>query len=430
MFRASLTTALLTLPLQVFAADLYVSAARGDNGAAGTKEAPFKDLDVAASKAKPGDTLHVAAGNYFGVRGKGYIELKEPVTLLGGYDDAFSKRDVLGQPTLIQPTNESAGKSRKPLLTLTSSKKGNLLKVDGFIFDAGARNSYHKAEGKPEGVETGLMLIPPEKSGEDAPTVTEPCLTVETAASAGDVELVNNVFVNCANFAVQAGHKQGTFKIVNNVFVANRMAAIEVYGTGGKKGPKGPTEKDGEVEVANNTILFTWSRVKDFQDMGYGVRVMTNLGYDIHHNIIGGSVFSAVDHTRFNKGEWVKLDKNVFFGSKQSDLTFSEAGNVQLERVKVKDFGDLGLASAQGNQELIPKLPIDKAYLEGYLSASYSEKADYDPNSAANQFREAMGLNKQGKLTTKVSMFANRYPWKEALKLFGAHPEFGAQSPK
>ena len=66
----------------------------------------------------------------------------------------------------------------------------------------------------------------------------------------------------------------------------------------------------------------------------------------------------------------------------------------------------------------------------GSLTTSYSEKADFDPNSPANQFREAMGLNKQGKLTTKVSMFANRYPWKEALKLFGAHAEAGAQLPK
>ena len=38
-----------------------------------------------------------------------------------------------------------------------------------------------------------------------------------------------------------------------------------------------------------------------------------------------------------------------------------------------------------------------------------------------------MGLNKQGKLTTKVSMYANRYPWKKTLELFGAVKGFGAQ---
>lgn len=429
MKRWVVALVLSVLPVGAQAADLYVSE-KGENANPGTREKPMKDIDVAAGKAKAGDTLHVAAGTYFGVRGKGYLEIKAPVTLLGGWDEAFARRDPIAHPTLIQPTNESASKSRKPLMLLTSSRKGELFKVDGFVFDAGQRNSYHKAEGKPAGVETGMLLLPPEKSGSEAPTVTEPCLSIGSAASAGDVALSNNVFVNCASFAIQAGHKQGTFKVLNNVFVANRMAAIEVFGTGGKKGPKGPIEKDGEVEVGHNTILFTWSRVKDLKDMGYGVRVMTNLGYDIHHNIIGGSVFSGVDHTRFNRNEWIKVDRNVFFASKQSDLTFSEAGNVQIERVKLKDFGDLGLASAEGNRELIPKLPVDKAYLEGFLAASYSEKADFDPDSPANQFREAMGLNKQGKLTTKVSMFANRYPWKEALKLFGAHPEAGAQLPK
>lgn len=125
----------------------------------------------------------------------------------------------------------------------------------------------------------------------------------ENAASAGDVLLQNNAFVNGSLFAVQGGHKQGTFVITNNVFVANRMAAIEIFGTGGKKGATGPLEADGTVEISYNMILLTWSRTKDFKDMGYGVRVMTMLEYSIHHNIIGGSVFAGVDHTRFNKNE-------------------------------------------------------------------------------------------------------------------------------
>lgn len=418
---------ILSLSAPALAGDLYVSSGRGENGNAGTKEQPLKDIDIAAGKAAAGDTIHIAGGVYFGVRGKGYIELSQPVTLLGGYSDDFSRRDPLGNPTLIQPTNESAGKSRKPLMLLTKSKPGELLKIDGIIFDMGQRNAYDPTEGKPEGVDSGRLLQPTENSKGQKPTVTEPCLSIQNSAAAGDVLIQNSLFVNCANFAIQAAHKQGSFKVLNNVFVANRMAAIEVFGTGGRKGPKGPIEKDGDVEVAQNTILFTWSRLKDLSDMGYGVRVMTNLSYNIRRNIIGGSVFTGVDHTRFNKNEWVKIDENVFFANKQADLMFSEPGNVQLERVKVKDFGDLGIASAKGNKEVFPKLPIEKAYLEGFLGASYTEKADYDPSSSANRWREAMGLNKQGKLTTSVSMFGNRYPWREALKLFGAAAGVGAQ---
>ncbi|MCK5691156.1 hypothetical protein KAI87_17865, partial [Myxococcota bacterium] len=93
------------------------------------------------------------------------------------------------------------------------------------------------------------------------------------------------------------------------------------------------------------------------------------------------------------------------------------------------EFEDLDFASVSGNKKATPKLPIDKAYLGGFLSARYSEKADYDENSPANQFRAAFGMNKQGKLKTKVSMFGNRYPWKVALKLFGALAEAGPKKP-
>jgi hypothetical protein len=410
-------------------ADLYVAKSRGDNGNPGTTEAPFKNIDAALAKSAPGDTVHVAEGVYFGLRGRGYIEAPHPVTLLGGYADDFSGRDPLAHPTLLQPDQESAGKSGNPILTLKSSQPGRTFRIDGFVFDGGFRNAYSAEEGWPKDVETGMLLLPPVMEKNPHPSVIKQCLFIENAAGPGDVLIQHNTFVNCTLFAIQAAHKQGTFKVIDNVFVANRMAAIEVFGIGGKKGPKGPIEKDGEVEIAYNTILFSWSRTKDLKDMGYGVRIMTMLGYNIHHNIIGASVLTGVDHTRFNPNAWVRVEHNVFFVNKQSPMLFSEPGNVKMERVQAGDLGDLGLAGASGNREEALKLPIDKAYLEGFLAASYTEQQDYDPNSPANLWREAMGLNKQGKLITSASMFANRYPWRKALELFGAHPTAGARKP-
>lgn len=411
----------------ILAADLYVSKTQGDNGNPGTREAPFKNIDAALAKSAAGDTIHVAEGTYFGLRDRGYIEVPHPVTLLGGYAPDFSKRDPIAHPTLIQPDQDSAGKSGNALMTLKKSQPGQLFRLDGFVFDAGQRNAYSKAEGWPKGVETGMLLLPPTKEDNPHPTVVKQCLFVENLAGPGDVLVQNCTFVNCTLFAIQAAHRQGTFRVLDNVFVANRMAAIEIFGTGGKKGPKGPIEKDGEVEIAYNTILFSWSRTKDLQDMGYGLRIMTMLGYNVHHNIIGANVLTGVDHTRFNPNGWVRVEHNVFFVNKQAPLLFSEPGNVRMERVKVGDLGDLGLAGTAGNREEALKLPIDKAYLEGFLGASYTEQQDYDPNSPANLWREAMGLNKQGKLITSASMFANRYPWKKALELFGAHPNAGAR---
>lgn len=70
---------------------------------------------------------------------------------------------------------------------------------------------------------------------------------------------------------------------------------------------------------------------------------------------------------------------------------------------------------------------IDMKYLEAFLNATYSERVDYDENSPINQFRAALGLNKQGKITSKVSMFANPYPFDSAIKFFGAIRDVGAQ---
>ena len=208
------------------------------------------------------------------------------------------------------------------------------------------------------------------------------------------------------------------------------MAAIEIYGTGGKNGPKGPVEKGGHVEIANNTVLFSWSRLKDMQDMGYGIRVMTRLSYNIHHNIIGLNVLTGVDHTRFNRNEWLQLENNVFFLNKQAPLLYSEPGQGQLERVALDEFADLEFASVRGNTNQIKKgFPFNKAYLDGFLNARYQEVTDYNPDSAVNQLREMMGLHKQGKLKTRVSMFMNRYSFGDALKLFGAQKGVGAQMP-
>ena len=72
---------------------------------------------------------------------------------------------------------------------------------------------------------------------------------------------------------------------------------------------------------------------------------------------------------------------------------------------------------------------IDTNYLKAFLEATCTEQVDYDENSPINQFRAALGLNKQGKITTTVSMFANPYPFESAIRFFGVVKGFGAQTP-
>ena len=405
---------------------LYVSKQNGNNKNDGSKATPLKNLDKAILIAEPGTTIFIAGGIEMGTLNVGFIESDKPVKIYGSYDEGFTKQDMIAHPTLIQPDNESARSTRKAIMKFTKNVSGTV--IDHLVFDGGQRNAYHVKEGIVEGIEGGRLLPETEKPPVGYPTISEPLLQFVSATGGGDVTIQNCLFVNGASFALQAGHRSGKFTVQNNVFVGNKMAAIEIYGTCASTGGPNTLSLCGDVEIVNNTILFTWSRVKDFLDMGYGVRVMTKCNYNIHNNIIGASILAGVDHTRFNKNEWVKVDNNIFFVNKDKDLHYSPASNTRL-RIDAGDFGDLEIASASGNRNEIPKdLKVNKAYLDGYLNARYSEQTDLDRNSSANQWRSMMGMNLQGTMSSKVTMFCNKYPWKDALNLFGNVSGFGAQN--
>mgnify|MGYP000997145734 CR=1 FL=1 len=417
-----------------FAGDLYVAKDRGDNANPGTKEAPFKNLESALKTAQPGDRIHVAQGNYTGLRDKGFLEAPQPVELLGGYAPDFSSRNPIEFTTTVIPSRASGESGRKPLLSILNVPAGSTFILDGFVFDRGEQNAYSPKESVIEGI-GGRILAPTEKPAEGPSTVDEPlvCFTNKVnAVVEGDLIIRNCVFLN-GHFGIQGGMKKGNVRILNNVFAGNKMAAIEVFGIGGKKGPKGPIEKDGHVEIAGNTILFTWSRTKDFGDMGYGVRVMTMVSYDIHDNIIGCNTLTGIDHTRGNLNEWLKLDNNIIFLNKQAPLLYVEPGTSaagKMERVQMENINaDLGFQSCKGNSDVVQKLPLNELYFSSFLNARYSETADFDPNSPANVMREVMGMPKQGTLTSKVTMWGNRYPMQDAIRLFGALAGKGAQKP-
>jgi hypothetical protein len=406
---------------------LYVSMTNGSNRNDGSKGSPFKNIDKAINVAEPGAEIRIAGGVYYGTLNVGFIESNKPVRLYGSFDEGFGKQDIVAHPTLIQPNNESARTSRKALLKFTKDVEGTV--IDHIVFDSGERNAYSPNDGVVDGVEGGRLMLPTEKPANMNSTVGEPLLQFVSATTGGDVTVQNCVFLNGASFALQAGHRSGLFTVKNNVFVANKMAAIEIYGTCARTGGPNTLTLCSDVEIANNTILFSWSRLKDFLDMGYGVRIMTGCQYNIHHNVIGASILAGIDHTRFNNNEWISIDHNIFFVNKDKDLHYSPASNTRI-RIDAQDFDDLEVASVTGNKNEIPAgLKVNKAYLEGYLGARYSETVDYDPNSPANQWRAAMGMNKQGTISSSATMFANKYPWRDALNLFGNVPGYGAQMP-
>ena len=414
---------------------LYVSSENGNNRNDGSKSSPFKNIQKAIDAAADGTTIYVAQGNYYGLLNKGTINITKPVKIVGGYSADFATRDVLKNLTMIQPTPESNGsQDGQGTVQIQVNKAGSEVVIDGLIFDRGNTISYNpKGEGQPEGVASAMMQ-PIGAKGVGGPDLTTPeVLTSQTAQIYLDnpqcnITISNCAFINSPNYGIRGNYRTGKIIITNNIFINCRMAACEIPGSDAQTNVK--------VEFNYNTVLFSWSRLKDMADMGYGYRYMTGADSYVHHNIIGLSTFSGLDRTRVdsNKDKEAKrittAEHNIFFLNKQTDLTMPGGG--MFLRVKAQDFDDVEqLAEVTGNKTLTDpaafKGKINAAYLNGFLTATYKESTDYDPNSPANTFRSAMGMNQVGTMQSSASMFANRYPWKEALQLFGAMNGYGAQ---
>jgi hypothetical protein len=308
--------------------------------------------------------------------------------------------------------------------------------IDGLIFDRGNSISYNtKGDGKPEGV-ASPMMNPIGTSGIGGPDLTTPnVFTKQTSMiylnnSRCDVTVRNCAFINGSHYGINGMFGGRKLVITNCIFINNMMAAVETPGGGMANETK-------EVHFSYNTVLFSWSRTRDLGDMGYGYRYMTgNINHYVSNNIIGLSIFAGIDRTRSESDKAkdaariTTAENNIFFLNRNGDLTLPGGGLYM--RVNVEDFADVEqLAKSGGNKSMtdpaIFKGVIDEAYLNGFLSASYKETTSHDPNSLANQFRQAMGMNQTGTIQSSVTMYANRYPWRDALKFFGAMQGYGAQ---
>lgn len=380
----------------------YVSILEGSNRNLGTsKEAPFKNIQKALDVAPEGSVILVAEGNYYGILNSGNINITKPVSIFGGYSLDFSERNVLTHRTTICPTAESNGSQNgQGTMQIQVRRSSASVVIDGLLFDRGNSVAYSaQLEGQPEGVQSPMM-VPIGTKGIGGPDLsTKDVFTAETAIIyfdrvLADVTISNCAFVNAPSYAIR-GMLDGKATIKNNVFVNVRMAAVELSGCN--------VLKNGIVQFCDNTVLFVWSRSKDMQDMGYGYRYMTKVDSYLDHNIIGLTSFAGLDRTHVDspaikEDERVTtVENSVFFLNKKTDLTLPGGGSFLM--VKAQDFEDVSqLAKVSGNKSVTdPSLfkgKINEAYLNGFLSAS---------------------------------MFANRYPFEDALKLFGAVDEYGAQ---
>lgn len=389
----------------------YVSRSGSNKNDGLSPSTAVKNIQKAIDLASDGSEIRVAEGNYFGLLNKGNIIIDKPLVIMGGYNADFTERDVLKYLTTIAPDDNSNGSSqgRGTIQIRSIEKPSSSLVIDGLIFNKGNAIGYNlRGEGWPEGVETPFMMREGSK-GQGGPNLenkevyTQETYFIYFDGVAGKVNnlnvfIRNCTFVNGPNTTI-CGLLKGSLTVDNCAFINNRVTTMDVRGPD----PNAITK----VNFLNNTVLFVWSYTKDLQSQGFGFR--------------------------FQPGTSCTLENNIFFLNRITDLTIPGGG--MLTRVKVEDFdGVEAIAECSGNKSLTDpalfKGKIDEPYLNGFLSVSYKETTSYNPNSAANTFRSAMGMNMTGTMSSSVSMYFNRYPWQKALDVFGAVPGCGAQIPR
>lgn len=426
----------------------YVSAsgsARADGKSAAT---PKKDiqavLNLIRDNGENGAVVRVAEGNYLGYMNSGYIEIYNFITLEGGWNSDFTQRDPLKYITRMEPTQEQLGSNgskgvihtNKALDDVMATKPKGTLVIDGIFINLGYENHYMPADpsdprnGCPsKKFETGRMVdaIPPQ---------VEHQIFHSDGWIAGNVIIRNCVFANGVYFALQFGTRCGEVEICNNIFISNRYGACRIDGG----------DKNGEASHVNfhhNTVAFSWCRDKEMGDMGYGYECMTKVNCDIHHNIFACNNYAAIARTHVLSGPdkviEAKRKTNIYdnaFFMNAADLQLPPTGGGKWTNVKVEQFEDLDEAiipKVEGNFELKQGdsfiKALDQDYLEAFAKLKVVSSSSFDRNSAANQFRSAIGMNQQGSETIRVSMYGNRYNFDKALQLFGAKSGYGAQKP-
>ena len=393
LFRSVLNLAVLGVliitPSLVFAQDWYVSAARG-KGKSGTKEKPAKDIGNIASKLTGGDVVHIAEGVYLGRGKNGSTTIQVPISIIGGYDDTFSKRDPWGaHKTIFSGDNLTKNYVATPSLFIDLMKyegPSSAIIVDGLIIDQSGRNRY--------ATEAKAKLIPmaDPKTGQN-PSPSMGGLVIRVARSEKfdrgprwkvtvKNNIVMNVFGNGGALSV-SGYKGSEIVIENNL-------VIQTTGAGIFCGSKfAGSEELPAFSVRNNTVLFTWD--SGFSQ-GSNFSLDQSTAVSMSNNVFGFADFYAIENGRNAKN--VLMVNNLVTGARQADYlefnTKMDVENMIDEAENLHDDSDENITAAI-------TIPISKefALLYGSRVVVDRNKAEADvaaSNSGANALRSMLGL--------------------------------------
>jgi len=388
--------------------DYYISP--DGHGRSATKDKPAKDLAAVIMKLKDGDVIHIAGGTYISKSGRGSDVIGKSVTIIGGYSPDFSTRDPWGKyKTILTGTNKYGGLTTARL-RINGSYRAPVV-IDGVIIDNGPRNRYktdkhqlilrkaNAAKGQNPSPETpGIKIL---MKGQGCSVTIKNCIIMNTAPTQGALD-------------VQLG-KDGKAVITNNLIVNNTGEGIMA-----KTNWHGNTQANfATYVIENNTILFSWKHDAIASYGGNSLMMDTDVNITANNNIFGFGDFGGVNNIKLCKN--LVLNNNNFIGHKKYDFFDSSAMNVS----DMADYADY-LKDGSGNVSEAIKLPLNKNWAGLYAARKEISRAAVDnastvSNSAENQVRGILGLNKMGSsVSMDASIWLHQMQVNDAVKL-GLH---------
>ncbi len=386
MTRSSLSIRLAVLlllistsPLTAYAEDIYVRA--GAEKGKGTRERPYRGIYKALDRARPGDVIHVAAGDYSGKLGAGFLNIRtRNLTLRGGYTSDFAERQPFANPTRIFRDPAAQSDSFDNGLIHTEGDVSGLV-IDGFVLDATGRNVYES---------DGDLDI--------ALSMTKPPITLDQA----DCHLRYCIVLNTAGPAVRVS---GPNASVEHCLIVNAVqTGIDVHGRHAAEA----VASDTPILIRHNTILFTWKW------RGTGGAALTIGSYCsvlAESNLFGFQQGVAISNVRnFDGPVSHQLLDNAFFQNRDGLYAFfSRAHNQNLTIESPTELEEADLAQADGNRLLDPLLRQPAGWFEQFIAATTAEGTGRLHVDGLRQLRERIGLPIDGEPDVRRS-FAPAFP--------------------
>ncbi len=381
-----------------------------------TLEKPAKDLGNIISRLEAGDVVCIAEGEYVGRGKRGVDDINIPVSVIGGFNAGFTKRDPWGaHKTIFTGLHNSKNFETQTRLSIDSTKTATRLAetrgqptkhtiiVDGIIFDNGPRN-YYKTDKQ--------ALIVRKGTPSNSPTPESGALSITTG--------VNSTVIVRSNIATNFAPTEGVFSVFGGkgakVTIENNVA-INNTGAGFRLGTSFTGSDIPSYDFNNNISVFNQKHTAFGTFGGSGVMLESSTKVEISNSVFAYNDNYGIDNVKRSKD--LVMNENIITRNANADYVEFD---IEMAFDEMEDEADL-VDEASDNSDTSPAFKGDPEWAKLYTSRNVIDRNAAEAevkviNSWNNSVRSMFGLNLKGTdLNVDSPVWLPRMSLKDALSV-------------